>query len=144
MFNNGPQICNISRISRLLQKWNLHKVSGLNYILDRLLKETACGISHALLTIIYQETMETILTDWKSAIAAPVFNKGDRSRNQASNYRPISLASICCKINEHITNNSTLAHLKQITFSMNNSMSSVSVGPVKRSLSWPSMTWINA
>jgi hypothetical protein len=69
--------------------------------------------------------METILTDWKSAIAAPVFNKGDRSRNQASNYRPISLASICCKINEHITNNSTLAHLKQITFSMNNSMSSV-------------------
>jgi hypothetical protein len=34
-----------------------------------------------------------IPSDWKTAIVAPVFIKGDRG--QPSNYRPISLTSIC-------------------------------------------------
>jgi hypothetical protein len=49
-------------------------------------------------------------SDWKTTIVAPVFKKGDRG--QPSNYRPISLTSICCKIMEHIIHSSVLTHLE--------------------------------
>ena len=38
----------------------------------------------------------------------PIFKKGDRSL--ASNYRPISLTSICCKILEHIAYSNIMNH----------------------------------
>ncbi|MCW4309230.1 MAG: reverse transcriptase family protein [Candidatus Thiodiazotropha endolucinida] len=39
----------------------------------------------------------------------PVFKKGDRFK--ASNYRPVSLTSLCCKIQEHIITSNILRHL---------------------------------
>ena len=46
---------------------------------------------------------------WRSANITPVFKKGDRFK--ASNYRPVSLTSLCCKIQEHIITNNILRHL---------------------------------
>ena len=38
--------------------------------------------------------------DWKFANVAPILKKGDRSK--ASNYRPVSLTCICCKVSSSI------------------------------------------
>jgi hypothetical protein len=54
------------------------------------------------LTLIFQTSLEmgTVPDDWKTAHVTPIFKKGDKSK--PSNYRPVSLTSICCKTLEHI------------------------------------------
>ena len=47
---------------------------------------------------------------WKDAWITPLFKKGDR--DNASNYRPVSLTSICCKVLEHIICSATMSHLE--------------------------------
>jgi len=47
--------------------------------------------------------------DWLTANITPVCKKG--SRNLPSNYRPISLTAVCCKLMEHIIFHSILKHL---------------------------------
>ena len=49
--------------------------------------------------------------DWLSANITPIYKKNDRTN--ASNYRPISLTAICCKIMEHIIYHSIIEHLNQ-------------------------------
>ena len=39
---------------------------------------------------------------WKQAIVCPIFKKG--SRKSPSNYNPVSLTSVCCKVMESIVN----------------------------------------
>jgi len=46
---------------------------------------------------------------WKLAMVAPVFKKGKST--DVSNYRPISLTSLCCKLMESIIKDDILAHL---------------------------------
>ena len=46
--------------------------------------------------------------DWKNASVHAIFKKGDRSL--ASNYRPISLTSVSCKIMEHIIFSHIMSH----------------------------------
>jgi len=47
--------------------------------------------------------------DWKDANVTPVFKKG--SRSEVSNYRPISLTSVCCKVMEKLVRNAVLEHM---------------------------------
>ena len=47
---------------------------------------------------------------WKNAFVSPIFKKGKRS--DASNYRPISLTSIACKVLEHVIHSSIIRHLE--------------------------------
>jgi hypothetical protein len=55
-----------------------------------------------ILTIIFQQSLDTgeVPSDWRLANISPIFKKGDRS--VPSNYRPVSITSICSKIIEHI------------------------------------------
>ena len=48
--------------------------------------------------------------DWKLANVAPIFKKGDRGK--ASNYRPVSLTCISCKLLEHIVSSNVMSHLE--------------------------------
>ena len=48
--------------------------------------------------------------DWLTANITPVFKKGDKSN--PSNYRPISLTSLCCKLMEHILCHNIMNYLE--------------------------------
>ena len=86
---------------KLLRGLKPHKATGPNEISSRFLKEMASPITPAL-TPIYQASLEQgqIPDERKTANVAPIFKKGDKSK--PSNYRPVSLTPICCKIVEHI------------------------------------------
>ena len=47
---------------------------------------------------------------WKQAIVCPIFKKG--SRKSPSNYRPVSLTSVCCKVMESIVYESMVFFLR--------------------------------
>ena len=49
--------------------------------------------------------------EWSLANMCPLFKKGDRSL--ASNYRPVSLTCIPCKLLEHIVCSNIMAHLDE-------------------------------
>ena len=88
-------------VTKLLRNINPAKASGPDNIPNRILKEVASEISPALTAIYTRSISEgTLPDDWRSANVAPIFKKG--SRHEASNYRPVSLTSVCCKVLEHI------------------------------------------
>ena len=54
-------------------------------------------------------TKGEVPTDWRQANVIPIFQKGEKYL--ASNYRPVSLTCICCKLLEHIIVSNILKHL---------------------------------
>ena len=63
-----------------------------------------------ILTELYQKSLNTgaVPQDWKDAHVVPLFKKDER--HLASNYRPVSLTLITCKIMEHIVHSSVMGH----------------------------------
>ena len=53
---------------------------------------------------------DTLLSQWKEAIVTPIFKKGCKS--DPSNYRPVSLTSVVCKVLEIIISENILEHIK--------------------------------
>ena len=62
---------------------------------------------------LFQQSIDqgTVAEDWKTANVAPIFKKGDRGL--ASNYRPVSLTCISCKVLEHIIVSQMRDHMDQ-------------------------------
>ena len=62
------------------------------------------------LTKIFQMSLDTgeVPADWRKANIMPLFKKGDK--HQASNYRPVSLTSVTCKVLEHIIHSNVINH----------------------------------
>ena len=67
-----------------------------------------------MLTLIFQASLSQtcVPEDWKQALVAPIFKKGDKST--PANYRPISLTSVCCKIMEHIMHSQIMQHMEDL------------------------------
>ena len=98
-------------VRKLLLKINPQKACGPDMTSARILKDLAVELA-PLLTAIYQKSFDCgeVSEDWRSANITPVFKKGDRFK--ACNYRPVSLTSLCCKIQEHIITSNILKHLE--------------------------------
>lgn len=96
-------------IRKLLLRLNLHKASGPDELPTRLLKEMADEIIPAL---VFQASLQQgkTPTDWSIFIATVtlIFKKGDKRK--PSNYRPVALTSVCCKVLEHVTEYAQLHH----------------------------------
>ena len=88
-------------VLKLLLNLNPHKATGPDQLSTRFLRKMTKSITPSL-TLIFQTSLErgTVPDDWKTAHVTPIFKKGDKSK--PSNYRPVSLTSICCKTLEHI------------------------------------------
>ena len=74
---------------------------GPDAIPCRLLKELATELA-PVLTSVFRQSLEsgTLPTIWTKAFVTPVFKNGNR--NEAENYRPVSLTCVTCKIFEHV------------------------------------------
>ena len=94
-----------------MNELNINKSPGPDKIPTRVLKCCATEIAPLLQLIFTQSMTSGILpNDWLSANITPIYKKGDRAN--PSNYRPISLTAICCKIMEHIVYHSIMEHLQ--------------------------------
>ena len=101
----------VKGVEKLLIELKPNKAQGPDNIPARILKEMASTIA-PILTIIFQKSINsgTPPSDWLKAHIVPIHKKNDRTI--ASNYRPISLTSIPCKILEHIISTSIHKHLE--------------------------------
>ena len=87
------------------------KAAGPDHIPAKFLKLFATELSPCLL-FIYKSSLEqrTVPSIWKKALITPVHRKG--SQTDPSNYRPISLTCIPCKVMEHIVYSHVMSHLE--------------------------------
>ncbi|XP_065681559.1 uncharacterized protein LOC136095206 [Hydra vulgaris] len=103
-----------------LQALDKSKSVSFDFVHPYVLKECSSSISYPLY-LIFKKSMETgTLPDmWKKANVMPLFKKG--SKLKASNYRPVSLTSIPCKVLERIIADCIMQHLiKNNLLSKNN------------------------
>ena len=80
-----------------------------------MLRETAGSISSQL-CYIFRDSLDSgvIVEDSRFGHVIPLHKKGRRTI--VSNYRPISLTSVCCKILESIIKDHVMKHLLKIGF----------------------------
>ena len=97
-------------IEKPLKNLNPNKAAGIDAIPPRILKENAHDLA-PILAKIFQASLDTgkLPSDWKNANVSPIFKKGDKTK--ASNYRPVSLTSVCCKVLEHVLHSQIMKHL---------------------------------
>ena len=102
----------VNGVKKQLQTLDASKSTGPDNIPTRVLKETA-NETAPYLTEIFQQSLDQgcVPDDWKHANVSAVFKKG--RRDVPSNYRPISLTSVSCKILEHIIFHHIMEHLEQ-------------------------------
>ena len=106
-------------ICTLLKKLKPHKSPGPDDIHPQLLSELAEVVAKPL-KIIFRKSLETgqVPDYWKEANITAVHKKGPRE--DAKNYRPISLTCICSKVMETLIKNRILEHISAMGI-LNNS-----------------------
>jgi Reverse transcriptase (RNA-dependent DNA polymerase)/Endonuclease-reverse transcriptase len=84
--------------------------AGPDGIGSLLLKELIDQVAKPL-TKIYNKSISTgvVPGDWKDAHVTPIYKKGLKS--DPSNYRPVSLTSICCKMLESVIRDEVVLHM---------------------------------
>ena len=96
-------------VLKLLQDLKENKACGPDNIPPRVLKTAAEPISSCLQLLFTASLAKgTVPDDWKLANITPVFKKGERFK--ASNYRPVSLTTICSKLMEHVVVSQVMQH----------------------------------
>ena len=88
----------------------LKKTAGPDNLQLTLLKDTAEKIAMPIAVMFEMPLTSNVLpSDWKQANIKPIFKKGRKT--QASNYCPISLTSVVCKVLESIISDALVSHL---------------------------------
>ena len=108
--NISPLTFTTLGIQKLLSDLNCSKATGPDGISPWILKHGAEIIAPIYQVLFTWSLSSSVLPfDWLTANVNPLFKSGDRTL--ASNYRPISLTSIPCKIMEHIVAKHIMNHL---------------------------------
>ena len=111
-YHNMPHI-NIKTegVEKMMKNLDPSKVSGPDEIPARILKEYAHEFA-PLLAPFYNTSLSRgeVPSDWRQVNVIPVFKKGEKYLT--SNYRPVSLTCICCKVLEHIVVSNMVNHFE--------------------------------
>ena len=93
-------------------QFNPNNACGPDDLPARVLKEMSQSTS-GWLAFTFQQSLNlnTVPSDWPKALITAVFRKDNKSF--PSNYRPISLTSICCKVMEHVVLSPMGKHLSK-------------------------------
>ena len=102
----------VEGVVKQLKSLNPDKASGPDSMTSWFLKENGTIIA-PMLTHIFQESVDTgtIPDQWKEANICPTFKKGKQS--DPTNYRPVSLTCVACKVLEHIIHSFVMKHLEK-------------------------------
>ena len=96
-----PLVINEHSVYKILTGLKDHKASGPDGVSARVLKQCTHSIAPALQQIFHASVnTKNLPSHWRIENVTPLFKAGRRSL--PSNYRPMSLTSISCKIIEHI------------------------------------------
>ncbi|VDI22679.1 Hypothetical predicted protein [Mytilus galloprovincialis] len=103
---------NIKEINKLLKNLNTSKSPGPDQVHPKVLFELA-DIIDTPLTMIFNSSFKTgtVPKDWKIGQITALFKKGDKKL--ASNYRPVSLTSIICKLMEKLIRKKIVDHMNR-------------------------------
>jgi len=97
-------------VQKRLERLNKHKSIGGDGVSSYVLRECAEAFSTPLV-LIFRRSLEegSVPMAWRDANVTPIFKKG--SRLDPSNYRPVSLTSVVCKVLESIIRYRIMHHL---------------------------------
>ena len=97
-------------VMKLIKALDPSKARGPDNIPTRVIKEAAAELTPPI-TRIFQLSYNTasVPDDWKTAAITAIYKKGDKTK--PSNYRPVSLTSVTCKMMEHVIHSSIMRHL---------------------------------
>ena len=97
-------------VAKQLSQLTPNKACGPDELPARVLKGMSQSAS-GWLAFIFQQSLNlnTVSSDWSKALITAVFKKDNKSL--LSNYRPISLTFICCKVMEHVVLSHMAKHL---------------------------------
>ena len=98
-------------VEKKLQELNPNKAKGPDKISPRILKELSKELAKPL-CVLFNKTLETgmLPKDWKTAEVKALFKKGNK--NEAGNYRPVSLTCIICKVIESLVRDCVVSHFE--------------------------------
>ena len=115
--NDMPEIQITEKgVLKLLRALNISKAAGPDKIRPRVLKELSSELAPIFLLCFFQASLhqQPIPDIWKHANVTPIYKKGDKTN--PSNYLPVSLICISCKLLEHIICSSLMQHLTKHNF----------------------------
>ena len=102
----------MDKVLKKLKALKVNKSAGPDNIHPRVLHEIADAIAEPI-AIIFTTSLNTMTvpTDWKHANVAAIFKKGKKCL--ASNYRPVSLTSVLCKLMESFVRDAINLHMRE-------------------------------
>lgn len=98
-------------VEKILQKLDISKATGPDGVSPRILKTLSKELVPILNTI-FNHSMRTgcVPSSWKKANVSAIYKKSEHYK--PSNYRPVSLTSVPCKVMEHIVVSHMMDHLE--------------------------------
>ena len=98
-------------VEHLFKNLDSKKANGPDKLPTTLLKITASEIAEVV-TFLFNQSFDSdeLPEDWRNAHVVPIFKKGEK--HDPSNYSPVSLTTVLCKLMEHVVYKDIMNHLE--------------------------------